>query len=307
MTGTVKSGANSAQLGALMIRRLLCLLGILAAACSPTGTTTPRRTVPQRVVTLLPSLTEIAVALGGGGRIVGCTSYCPRAGLPAEVVDVGAPVSPSFERIAALRPDLVLLQTTQRNERDRLRAMGLRAEEISLIGFDEVLGAIGRIGQLLGLSDRATVLTGQIRADLAALAARVNSEPPVRTLLVVGHEPGALRQIVLAGPQTFLGRLLIAAGGNNVLTDTPVPYPTVGVEKILDLNPDAVLVLAPDEENTPAAQERERLVWSSVAYLAAVKNGRVYLLPDDDILNPGPGLADIARRLAMVLHPEAMR
>ena len=276
---------------------------LAAVACG--APSAPANRGPARVITLLPNLTEIVVALGAGNRIVGCTSYCPRASLAAEVADMGTPLSPSLERIAALRPDLVLMQDTQHEARDRLRAMGLRAEDVPAVSFADVFTAVRRIAELLGLDRAGVELAERIRSELAGVAARIRGRPPVRTLVVIGHDRGALRQIFLAGPDSFITNLLVTAGGENVLPKSPIPYPVVGVEEILKLNPEAVLVLAPDEEDTPAAQERERRLWSALSYLNAVKNGRVYLLADRDILTPGPRMGETAARFARLLHPES--
>jgi iron complex transport system substrate-binding protein len=277
----------------------------MALACGSSAP--PAAHAAARIVTLLPNLTEIVVALGAGERIVGCTSYCPREGLRTEVAVVGAPLGPNLERIAALRPDLILLQDTQRAWRDRLRAMNLRAVEVPGQSMADVFAAVRTIAGLLDVADTGERLNKRLKGELDDVAQRVAGARPLRTLLVIGHDPGALREIFLAGRGTFIDRLLQIAGGANALEASPVAYPKVGVEEVLRVNPQAVFVLAPDENDTPAAQEREARLWSALAYLDAVKNGRVYLVTGRDVMTPGPRMADTAAHFARLLHPEAWR
>lgn len=281
---------------------IVALLGCLLPACRPAPAVSP--IAVKRVVALLPNLTRIVVELGAGDRLVGYSRYSKIPGLPPTAVDVGGALDPNYELIISLQPDLILLQDTQKDQRAKLENMGLRVLAVPLFTIRDVLGAIKTIGAKLERSPAADQLTSRLQQDLERLKQRWAGEPPVRTMLVIGHEPGALRDIYLAAPGSFLDELLKIAGGENVLRESLMPYPKINKETIMQFNPQVILVLAPGQDDSPAALDHERRLWSELPYLEAVKTGRVYLLTDWDILTPDPRMTQITEAFSGFLHPE---
>jgi iron complex transport system substrate-binding protein len=247
--------------------------------------------------------------LGAGDRVVGRTPFCPTAGLSPQAVEVGAALDANYERIFALRPDLVLVKASMQTQCDRLTALGLPVLALSTDTIADAYAAIAAIAEKLGRAPAGQVLIDRLQSDLRAVADRDKDRPPTRALLVIGHNPGELRGIFAAAKGTFLVELLTAAGGTNALVESPTAYPRLGQEEILRLDPEAIVVLVPGADDSPTAQERERSLWRALPYLRAVKADRIYLIGDADALSSGLRMAEIAGRMAALLHaaPEPPR
>ncbi|NLH49892.1 MAG: ABC transporter substrate-binding protein [Myxococcales bacterium] len=275
----------------------------LCFACAPGPAAPPPAAAPARIVSLLPSFTQIVVALGAGDRVVGRTPFCPTAGLSPQAVEVGAALDANYERIFALRPDLVLVKSSMQAQRERLVALGLPVLALPTETIADAYTAIAAIAEKLGRVPAGQALVERLQNDLQTVTDHVKKQPPARTLLVIGHNPGELRGIFAAAKGTFLDELLTIAGGANALLDSPIAYPQLGQEEILRLDPEAIVALLPGADDSPAAQERERALWRALPYLRAVKADRVFLIADPDAVTSGLRMAEIARRMAALLHP----
>ena len=235
-------------------------------------------------------------AIGAGSELVGRSRYCdyPPAALP--LPQVGGYVDPNLEAILALRPDLVVGARGPAGPKlaDTLGAHGVATffpETESLAQIDEMLRALGA---RTGHAADAERVVGALDAREASVTSAVAALPKVRTLLVFGIEP-----IVAAGPGGFPDDLITRAGGVNVV-DTGTPYPTLGVERVMALDPDVVLDAA-------AAHGSEQITPDSPGWreVGAVKRGRVVTLADEAVLRPGPRIADGLAAIARALHPDA--
>lgn len=280
---------------------LLLALSLALGACAKTEPPPPSGEL--RLVVMLPNLAEIVVALGQGDHLVGRCAFCDVPGVPASAVDVGGALDPDLERLIALRPTLVLAQDSQEELCTRLTALGIPVLAVPLYTMPDTLTAMRTIARRIGEPEKGARLVAALQAQLATVRSSVDNKTPVRTLLVVGHEPGSLGEIFLAGPRSFLHELLVAAGGKNVVVDSSIPYPKYSKEAILQLNPEAILVLLPDADDTPATAAAERALWAELGYLQAVKDDRVLVLTQDWIITPGPRMGEIARVFAAALHP----
>jgi len=287
------------------VKRLIPFFIILLffAACTQQQAAAPPQP-QQRVIAMVPNLAEAVISVGAGDMLVGRCEACNVPGMPPYAENVGGVLDPDMERVVALKPDLVLLQDTMDELKQKLEAVNLTTAALPLFTMDDVFKSIETVAGLLNKTAEGKKMTTIIKQQLQQTAAKVKNRKPVRTLLVVGHDKGSLRELYLAGPGSFLDELLQTAGGVNVFPAGDVPYPKPSKEEILRLNPDVILVLIHDSVGTPADQQRELELWRELGYLDAVKNERVHLLTDDFITVPGPRMALIAARFAPLLHPE---
>jgi iron complex transport system substrate-binding protein len=249
---------------------------------------------PERIVSLVPSVTETVFALGLGDRVVGVTTYCDYPAEALEKPKVGGYADPSLEAVVGLAPDLVFASadSTKPAFVSRLEAVGLAAYVVyprSLADAAETMRSIGRVAGKPGEGDRlAGALEEAIRRARDA-AARASASPP-RVLLCV-----MMRPLVVAGPGTLADDLIRTAGGRNVVPAGPARFPTWGVEAVLREDPDVILVSAHPGEPDPLEFFRR---WPE---LRAVAGGRVIVLEADWIHRPGPrlvrGLDAVSRAL----------
>ena len=249
----------------------------------------------RRVVSLVPSGTDIIVALGAVDRLVGRTRYDTGAEV-ASVPSVGGGLDPSVEALVALRPDLVLLwEGEQRSPlRGQLEAAGIATFGLRTTDTTDVYTALARLGALLGRAAEAERLAAQARAELEAVRRSVAGRTPRRVLYVVGISPP-----MTAGPQTFVGQLLTLAGGRSVFDDVAQPWPTVAVEEIVRRAPEVVILPIGEESADPAATLRSAAGWRE---LAAVREGRLVTVPAELMNRPGPHMGRAARLLRDALQ-----
>lgn len=277
----------------------LAALAILAFGVSVTHT---QRT-PQRVISLVPSVTEMLFAIGAGPRVVGVSSFDRHPPEVARLPRVGGLLDPDLEAILALHPDLVIVYATQSNLKSQLERAGVPMFLYAHGGLADITETIRRLGSRLGAEDRARTVAGELDARLQSIRARVASAKRPRTMVVFGREPGSLRNIYASGGVGFMQDMLAIAGGENVFADIKRESVQATTELILARAPEVIVELKPDD--FPANQRAlEREVWKRLPGVPAVRSNRTLLLVGPELVVPGPRIADAAERLARALHPE---
>ncbi len=282
----------------------------------------------MRLVSLLPSATEIVYSLGLGEDLVGVTFECdePPAARTEKTVVVGGRdtrgMTPgeidSYVRaqlaagadlytlhaqaLADLRPDLILTQDLCRvcalpsgHVEDALGYLGCRADVLSLDPhtLDDVLGSILAVGRRTGVSERATRLVGDLRARLARVAAAVAGRRRPKVAVIEWVDPP-----FTAGH--WIPDLVSAAGGRPVAARPGAPSVPTSWAAIAAAAPD-VVVVAPCGYHLPGVIEQAR------AAVQALPGTPVWAIDADGIVvRPGPRLVDGVEAMAAILHPDAV-
>ena len=281
---------------------VLALVWLVVADAAPLGATAaPER--PRRVVSLVPSLTETAFALGAGGQLAGRSRYCRQPAAALSLPEVGGYLDPSWEALVALRPDLVLL-TPQSGEvarrLDEWKVPGLALPQDRL---EQILEGMRRLGAALGRPVQGRRLADSLAAELAALRPAKPLARPPRVLLVAGRSPeaGPPRDLWAIGRGSWLSDLLELLGAENVVGDLRPGLPALSREGVAALRPDWIVELWPSSglPRTPAALEADWRAWPE---LDAVRRGRVRAIADERLLVPGPRLVEGARVLRNALR-----
>ena len=292
------------------IKRILTVLAILLvlvlamatlAQAAPISVVDDRgRTVtlahpPERIVSLLPSLTETVCALGACERLVGVDRY---SNWPASVVPlqgVGGGLDPNIEAIVALRPDVVLMATSSRAQA-RLESLGVTVVALEPKTHADVQRVLGKVGQVLGVQDAQRVW----RTIDAGVQAAAQSVPPTvrgaRVYFEVNSGPYA------AGPSSFIGETLARLGARNIIPATLGPFPKLNPEFVVRADPDLIMVGARSAEGLAA-----RPGWGQ---LRALRDGRLCRFDaaqSDVLIRPGPRMAEAARLMATCLTDKAPR
>lgn len=248
----------------------------------------------ERVVSMMPALTEWAIAMGAADRLVARTDYDDHPDV-AHLPSVGGGLDPSVEWLAALRPDLVLAwpDAPSRSLVARLDGLAIPVYTAPIQTIEQALAAAEDLGRLLGTEPAAAEAVARVRVGLDAVASAVADRPRPAVLFLIGLDP-----LMAAGPGTFLDELLVSAGGRNALADLAVLWPNLSLEEVVRRAPDVVIVGsagARDPRRTLAA----RPGWRD---LPAVRAGRVHPVDPDIINRPGPRLHDAAAHLARLIH-----
>jgi iron complex transport system substrate-binding protein len=258
-----------------------CLAGILFALCV--------HAQPRRIVSTFPSITETLFALGAGDRVVGVSDYCTYPPAVLALPRVGSYIKPDAEKIALLRPDLVILQKAASSLDERLSALKIPQLDVTIGSLPDVFTMIRQIGTAAGVADRAEKLNRDIQSKLDGFRAEVSSreakgKPRPTVLIIVGRTPGLLTNLIGVSVGSYLGELLEIAGGRNVLANPAPAYPHISMETVVRLNPDFIL----DASFMGEHAEHLREPWMAHPELAAVQKGQVFGLPSEPILTPGP-------------------
>jgi len=265
-----------------------------------------RGAAPERIVSTAPSLTEVLYALGLGDRVVGVTRYCrypPEAQLKPKIGDY---TSPNLEAIAALRPDLVVVQNNPVHLADRLGLLKIHVLEVNEDSVAAIYTAIHSIGAAAGAEQAAGRLTTEIRDGLAKIRTRVAGLPRVRMMFVIGRSPNRLDGLVVAGRASYLNEVIEIAGGENVFRDAVAGYPKVSLEEVMARNPEVIVDMGDMADTVGVTEEHKRGVialWDRIPTLAAVKQHRVFAVASDIFVVPGPRVIDASWAFAEMLHP----
>jgi iron complex transport system substrate-binding protein len=284
-------------------RASLCRLILGAAAAAPY-----LRAQPQRIISTAPSITELLYALGLGDRVVGVTRFCRYPPEAQKKPKIGDYTSPNLEVIAALRPDLVIVQTNPAQLTQRLAALRLHTLEINQDSIAALYNSIRVVGGATGASSRAGELADSIRTRLDAIGQRAAGLPRVRTMFVVGRSLNRLDGMIVVGKASYLNEVIALAGGTNIFSDAVAAYPEVSLEEVLARNPEVILDMGDMADTVNVTEQHKRVVvalWQRLPSVAAVKSRRVFAIASDIYVVPGPRVVNAAQEIFGMLHPEA--
>jgi iron complex transport system substrate-binding protein len=276
-------------------------VGVGCERTPATGATTAPRKASPTVVSLVPAATDLILGMDAGDHLVAVSNWdadrAEIAGLPR----VGDYRTIDWERIAALRPGVMIVQYRQDKMpaglRERATSLGITLVNVKNNRLEDVFTTMRAIGEAIREPTKASDGEAKLRAELDAVRSRVGGRPRVRTLVARTHTG-----VDVVGGGNFMDDLLTLAGGENVLAAGDNSYPTIDRERIVTLNPDVVLQIMPGA--TPQEIEQARRFWASVPQVSAVKNRRVYELTDSYLLLPGYSAGRIADLFARKLHPD---
>lgn len=246
-------------------------------------------------------------ALGLGDRVVGVTTYCRYPPEAAQKPKIGNYLRPDLETIVALRPDLLIMERTGIRRAEQLPALKLSVLEVDDGTVAGIYESIQRIGAAAGVSERASLLCSEIRGGLEGIRRKVAALPRRRMMFVVGHTPGRLEDLIVAGKGSYLDQVMEAAGAENVFRDTVAAYAKISIEQVLARNPEVIIDMGEMAQTVGVTEEQKRAVvalWDRYPMLAAVKQKRVFAVASDIFVVPGPWVVEAAKAFAAMAHPE---
>ena len=263
-----------------------------------TGRTLTLPEPPRRIVSLVPSVTEILFAIGAQDRLVAVTDFCD---FPAEArakPRVGGMISPSLEAIAALRPDVVVVTPAGNREetlaqlgRLRIPVFGVNAESVR-----EVLDLVDRLGRLAGRVPQADALVGALRARVRQVSDRVAPLAKPRVLYVLWPEP-----LIVPGRGALVTELIELAGGRSVTAAAATGYPRYSTEAAVAQAPEVIVLARHGHQSMPMNGD----AWRRFTALPAIRSRRLHTVDGDVFHRYGPRVVDGLEQLARLLHPEA--
>jgi iron complex transport system substrate-binding protein len=282
----------------LWIGLLACTGALHAAGVQVTddrGVTVTLAQSPQRIVSVLPSLTETVCELGQCHRLVGVDRYSNYPALVRKLPQVGGGIDPNIEAIVALKPDVVLMATSSRGV-ERLESLGVKVLTMEPRSSADAQRVMGKLGQLLDVPDAQRIW----RAIDAGVSAVAQSLPPGTRSLRVYYEVSSGGYA--AGTGSFIGEMMTRLGVQNIVAPALGPFPRINPEYVVRANPDLIMV---GSRNVQGLDLRPG--WRGIR---ALREQRlcVFTADESDVLvRPGPRMAEAARLMARCITDKGLR
>lgn len=261
---------------------------------------------PKRIVSLIPSNTEIVYALGLGEQIVGVSD---NDNYPEDVQNkekVGG-MEFNVEKIISLKPDLVLAHASSaHNSQEGLKQLKDAGINVFVVedaqSFDKVYDSIQTIGKITGTSDKAEDIVAEMKTKLADIQEKGKTIPDDQKVSVF-VEVNPAPQIYTTGKGTFMDEMLTIIGAKNAAGDQE-GWPQMTEEAVVKLNPDVIVTTYGYYVDKAVDQVLARKGWENVS---AVKNKRVYDVHSDLVSRPGPRLVEGVEELAKAIYPDVYK
>jgi len=277
--------------------RRVFLFGLLAALCLASAND------PHRIVSLSPNMTEILYGIGAFDRVAGVSDYCTYPPEVSKLPSVGGWRNPSLEKLAALRPDLVILDEGQATFiKDSIQQLGLPIVVTADRTVADVLAAMLTLGRVTGHQAQAERLAASTRENLAQISRKTFALPKLRVVVIVDRTPGTLRDLYTATDGSFYAELVTVAGGAIAIQPARTGYAKLSKEDLMAADPDVILDFIHGAQGRLAGDPME--AWRDLPELKAVRNRRVYGVNEDFVPHASQRIVDTARLFAKLIHPE---
>ncbi len=263
-----------------------------------TGRTLTLSAPPRRIVSLVPSVTEVLYAIGAEDLLVGVTDFCDYPPEAKRKPHVGGMLSPNLETLVTLKPDLVVATRSGNTEDtfDQLKRLGIPVYLADPTTVSEVLRLVSNLGELTGHRDGAAAVDKDIERRIEAVRDRVAGRPLPRVLYVLWPEP-----LIVPGKGALVSELIAIAGGASVTADQGQGYPRMSLEAAVGRAPEVIILASHGSKGGPAARQQ----WERLESMPAIKSGRLYTADGDLMHRYGPRFLVGLESLARLIHPEA--
>ncbi|MEN9385103.1 MAG: hypothetical protein RL323_2246 [Pseudomonadota bacterium] len=244
---------------------------------------------PERIVSILPALTEMVCQLGKCDKLVGVDRYATWPAGVKQLPKVGGGLDPNIEAIVKLRPDVVLAAVSSRAT-ERLKSLGMLVVSFEPQNHLDTRNTFTRLGALLEVKNADSMWLG-IEKEMAEVARSLPaSARAARVYMEVNDGPYG------ASESSFMGQTLSLLGAKNILPAQWGPFPKVNPEFVVKANPDVVMI-----SQKYASTLAQRPGWLA---MRAVREGKVCTFSEEEadiLVRPGPRMPEAARLMARCL------
>jgi ABC-type Fe3+-hydroxamate transport system substrate-binding protein len=253
------------------------------------GSANAEPVLAKRIVALAPSLTELVFAAGAEKSLVAVSAYSDYPEAARRLPQVADYAGVNIEALVALKPDLVLIWDSGTRAIDiaRINEFRIRTEVVKVYGLNDVAAAIRRIGVLAGTSSVAEVAANSFTSRIARLSQAQQHKRPLTVFFELGKAP-----LATVNNEHVISQVIATCGGQNVFANAPALVFQPSREQLLQLNPEVILRGAPKG----GAVNADEAVYDG---LVAKQRNQIYAVAADQLLRPGPRLADAAEQVCM--------
>lgn len=247
--------------------------------------------IPKRIISLAPNITETIYAIHADSLLAGVSEFCTYPPEAKTKANTGSYLSPDYEKIVSLNPDLVLInvENTSNPTYQSLKNLGLKlflsnAKDIN--GIKKMVSDLGSITGNISSSDSLIEILnkGMVISDTSA-------KDDMNSMIIISINP-----LMTTNGKTFINEITGLAGLTNVYSDEIIDYPSVSFEDVLKKNPDWIVFPA-DTSNAEQLINYRKELTSKLGETNAVKNGKVIFIDENVMFRPGPRVLDAAELL----------
>jgi len=254
--------------------------------------------IPQRIISLSPSTTEILFALGLGDKVVGVTEFCNYPVEAGRIEKVGGYSTTDIEKIITLQPDLILAGSIHVQEViPALEEKGFTVFTLAPKNLDGILQDIRVVGEITGKGKEASEFVTQMQSRIVAVTDKTGKSEKLKVFYVNWHDP-----LWSVGSGTIINELIEKAGGVNIFRDI-TGHRVVDLETVIVRDPGVIIACTGH-----GAAEDEPFEWAkeepTLAVTKARRNNRIYQIDADLVSRDGPRIVEALEQLACFIHPE---
>ena len=263
------------------------------SAVDDAGQTVTLNQPARRIVSLAPHVTEMIYAAGGGDRIVGTVSYSDYPAQARDIPRVGDNKALDLERIAALKPDLIVVwrHGNAQKQTDRLRALGMPLFYSEPRKLETIPENLEKLGTLMGTETVANRAAADFRQQVETLRKTYANRPPVTVFYQVWQQP-----LMTLNGQHLISDLLSLCGGRNLFAKESPLVPTVSVEAVVAGNPE-VMLTAGMGATRPDKPLADFSLWEKWKQVTAVARNNLFVIDGDLVNRAGPRVAQGAAEI----------
>jgi iron complex transport system substrate-binding protein len=275
------------------------------------GTTITLDAIPEKIVSLAPSITPILYEIGVGDKVVGVTSYDDypynftawfEAG---NMTCIGGFSTPNLEAIATVQPDIIFTTDVNEDTIPRMRELGYKVVVLSAGSVEGVYKDIQIVGDATGAATQATTTVNNLRSQISSIQEKIMAAGITENLTVYYEVYYSEQGIMTAGSATWLNDVITLAGGVNVFADQASEFPYTSSEVIVSRDPAVIILPTNMGTGTPSygsvAEVKARAGWSTID---AIKNDRLYIIDQGIMSEPGVLIAEQVQAVAACLYPQ---
>lgn len=228
----------------------------------------------SRVVTLTPSINEIVYALGMGENVVANTKYCDFPEESKSVKKVGGYSTISLEKILESKPTVVIAQNYDAKMLRNLKNLNIKTMIFKTDTISSIKNTIKTLGEYFGKQEKANELISNIDISLKSLENIVLDK---KILIVIGPRKNLNNQIYITGNNLYFEDIIKASGNKNAYFSTSTNQPVVNSEKIINMNPDIIVMISPFLDGKEKEQKELIKLWQTLPVNASIKNN-IYIV-----------------------------
>ena len=241
-------------------------------------------TLPKRIISLAPNITEALYAIEADSLIVGVTNYCDYPADSKNKKKVGGMIDPNYEIITSLKPDLILL-TVEGNAKQSyvaLKNLGLKVFVTNPRNVNGIIKMINDLGIITGKEKVANEISNKIKKDKIYFEELNRNSVEKKCLLLISVNP-----LMSANHNTFINEIVELSGFDNLYRDEAIEYPMISYEDVTEKDPEYIF-FPTDTSDAKGYEKYKEEISDNLNSTKAVKENKVIFVDENILFRPGP-------------------